>query len=335
MKRRSSFFLIAVMALPLLIVSTNISCAQEKREAEVLQRQHEKEGASETKTSRSALAQEKEVRGDIQYYMGIGNRSKEQRRQDLAKVRWGDNITQEEKASLVVFLEDERSEFVLYPGSPVLKSDLDTDGQDEFVLNAVVRNPTRSHYGAVALVLARKGTRFEILFQLKPEPWPWFTTDWHFAVVDFDKDGFNDLVEYKEIEAYGESPSISAMVYKNQGMKNFPRVYLKAIHSYLQFEDLDNDGRLELLEPVMGVERKGLLSPPEKLWINIYNWTGTEFVDSSDRYLDFYLTKEAEYKEEIARWRKENSALSPSMISIYEEYLYKIKFLKSRHQSVQ
>lgn len=315
-----------VIALALLIGSTSLGCSQEQKDSSTGER------GDDPTTSQEPRAREKEVRGDIQYYTGIGNRSKEQRRQDLAKVRWGDNITPEEKASLVVFLEDERSEFVLYPGSPVLKSDLDTDGQDEFVLNAAVRNPTKSHYGAVALVLARKGTRFEILFQLKPEPWTWFTTAWHFAVIDFDKDGFNDLVEYTETEAYGESPSISAMVYKNQGMKNFPRVYLKAIHSYLQFEDLDNDGRLELLEPVLGVERKGLLSPPPKLWVNILDWNGTEFVDTSEHYPGFYRKKEAEYKEEIARWRKENSALSPSMISIYVEYVEKVEDLKSRRK---
>lgn len=326
MKRRSSFLLRAAMVLTLSLASAYISFAQEGQEKEA--------------------RKEKAVEGEFARFKTIAGWDKAKR---LQEVRWGNNITQDDKEAVIGFLEAEQSPIVLYFDSHVLKADLDGNGQAEFVLNGVVKNPTMTNYGTVVGVVANEGAGFRFLSS--GEPTKWFIPHWELSITDFDGDGYQDIVLHTEVEAYGEVPPFDATIYKNQGMKNFPRVYLKAIHSYLQFEDLDGDGRIELLEPVMGVERKGLLSPPEKLWINIYNWTGTEFVDSSDRYLDFYLTKEAEYKEllvkyeaeyeeELRKYGKEGGKRHASwvvtpMISIYEEYLYKIKFLKSRHQSVQ
>ncbi len=294
---RNSRLLMVLVAMPAMFLQSAISCAQEK-----------------------------ELEGHFKFYTFYASKSQAERLRDIHEADWAADMTPDDRKALIAFLESEQSPFALYALSQILKADLDMDGQDEFVLTAVIKNPTRFRYGAVVAILQISGSDFRLLFAFPAET---FAVRWNLAVVDFDSDGFKDIVVHKEVEAYGEVPPIDASIYKNNRMKDFTEVYAKAVHDYLQFVDLDNDARLELLEPVLAVQRKGLIARPPKLWINIYEWTGKEFVDKSRKYLDFYRKKEAEYRELLSKYRKDKSMIGPDMVGIYEEYLKRIADLNS------
>lgn len=294
---RNSRLLMVLVAMPAMFLQSAISCAQEK-----------------------------ELEGHFKFYTFYASKFQAERLRDIHEADWAADMTPDDRKALIAFLESEQSPFALYALSQILKADLNMDGQDEFVLTAVIKNPTRFRYGAVVAILQISGSDFRLLFAFPAET---FAVRWNLAVVDFDSDGFKDIVVHKEVEAYGEVPPIDASIYKNNRMKDFTEVYAKAVHDYLQFVDLDNDARLELLEPVLAVQRKGLIARPPKLWINIYEWTGKEFVDKSRKYLDFYRKKEAEYRELLSKYRKDKSMIGPDMVGIYEEYLKRIADLKS------
>lgn len=273
-----------------------------------------------------AYAHERELEGDFNFYSFHAIKSQADRLRDIHEADWASDITPDEKKALIAFLESEQSPSALYALSQILKADLDMDGQDEFVLTALVKNPTRFRYGAVVAILRRSGSDIKLLFALPPET---FAVRWNLAVVDFDGDGFKDIIVHRRVEAYGEVPPLDAAIYKNNRMKDFTEAYGKAVHDYLQFADLDKDGRLELLEPVLGVERKGLLDRPKKLWVNIYEWSGSTFVNKSKKHVDFYRQKEEEYKAYLAKSRRGTSTVDRDMVSIYEEYLERIEELRT------
>lgn len=294
---RNSRLLMVLVAMPAMFLQSAISCAQEK-----------------------------ELEGHFKFYTFYASKSQAERLRDIHEADWAADMTPDDRKALIAFLESEQSPFALYALSQILKADLDMDGQDEFVLTAVIKNPTRFRYGAVVAILQISGSDFRLLFAFPAET---FAVRWNLAVVDFDGDGFKDIVVHKEVEAYGEVPPLDAAIYKNNRMKDFTEVYGKAVHDYLQFADLDKDGRLELLEAVLGVERKGLLDRPKKLWVNIYEWSGSTFVNKSKKHVDFYRQNEEEYKAYLAKSRRGTSTVDRDMVSIYEEYLERIEELRT------
>lgn len=251
-------------------------------------------------------------------YLRLATDFKKSVRNGTRKISWSGDFKEEEKNDLTDFFDNDQHEYGL--AGSVTKVDLDHDGQAEFVAkNLMILDPKPFYFGHSLGVVKRTAQGFEVIVVSGPN-FDTASIQRKLQVIDFDGDDLKDLIYQRMFESYGADPSYSAIIYKNVG-SHFKRVYARRIDDYLRFEDIDRDGRLELVETIneLGLEEVGL----KNYWTNLYFWSGSSFRTDPRRYVDFYRKKAEQYAANIRNTRlqiDERKEIFPGRDS-YSEYL--------------
>lgn len=269
-------------------------------------------------------------------------------------ITWIGPFTTREKEKLLKFFEQEQEQFKL-PEPPlysndIVKSDLDGDGQVEYLMHLNFSWPASYFPGRVLALVIESKEGFQIRVVSGPEL-SVMHREGDFGIVgvklraiDFDGDGLKDIVETKILEEDPEDPkkdSYYSVIYKNfkiNGEMRFKDVYRKIAYDYPRFEDLDKNGKLELLETVSEFRYETYMSDPKWRWVNIYEWDGRGFAKANEKHLGFYLKKEKEYKvllkeamEKDAGFKKKGKqTIYETAVQAMEAYLKRIEEMKRK-----
>ena len=253
-------------------------------------------------------------RGDVEFYRNL-----QEFEGRLDAITWDPAIDANERTKVIQFVESIQGKYVLTSLTNVIAADLDNDGDLEMVLNVAIRNPTEANFGDSMVVLdVEPGGALK--FALEVPPLSYALVARRFSVVDFDADGDLDIVDQQRLEAYGEDPSVDATVYQAETISSVTPVFRSAVFDFVEFQQLDADPEMELLEPVLGVERRGLIVLPS-LWVNVLDWTGSEFVQSNTDHLDFFQSKQADFTTLRDEAEAAGGPFASTLVGIYEEYL--------------
>lgn len=260
-------------------------------------------------TTGAIQAKAQAVDGDLDYFTRLGTLSADKRDDEFKKAKWSAGITDAERRDIRDYFELQQTDLTFYGTAPVLKADLDGDGAPEFIMVVVFRQPTPSRFGAPVCVLTRREDGIQLRF-ITP-PFTYSTTARTVSVVDVDGDGLKDVVDEPEVELYGEDPPIYPRVFRIRNMVDATTVYEGEVFDHLRFQDLDGDGRQELLEPVIGTPRSFPLAPPPVLWINVFAWDGSRLVKQNARFPQFYREKQREYERALSLLQSQRGKRRP------------------------
>lgn len=269
------------------------------------------------------------------------------------RITWIGPFTTGEKETLLKFFEHQEQFKLPEPflhSDDIVKSDLDGDGQAEYLMHLNFRWPASYFTGRVLALIIQGKDGFQVRVVSGPElsvrhcERDVGIVGANLRVIDFDGDGLKDIVETRILEEDPEDPkkdSYYSVIYKNfkiNGQMRFKDVYRKITYDYPRFEDLDKNGKLELLETVSDFPYETYMQDPKWRWINVYEFTGGTFQKANAKYLNFYLKKEKEYKALLGEALKQDAEFKKKgRRTIYEtaagamkEYLRRIDEIKKQ-----
>lgn len=272
-----------------------------------------------------------------EYFAKISETEKAARHSRNQQIKWIGEFKETEKQELINFFDDTDKELDIYSSTQVVKTDLDSDGRPEYVANLLFESQKPFHYGESLCFVSRNGNTFEVSIIGDPITDPGLRAMRRIQAIDIDGDGFKEVVDQRVYHISGdEEASILAVIFKNRGM-TFRNVYRRYVYDYLTFEDLDDDGRVEIMESINEFK---LVRGGASNWINIYNWSGATLDRTSSKYPDFYMQKEEEYKKILSdsiaimkQYRKKtgrNNPIYDDIINAMNSYLERIELMRKR-----
>ncbi len=262
------------------------------------------------------------VQFSFDVYQRFAKENKQKKLAGTRKIQWIGKLTEKEKNELRDFFDHVHKEFDLW-GSQVLKSDLDGDGKSEYVIHTLlIEDPKPYRLGEVLGVINKKTDKFNVTIIHGPYV-DTASIQRKLQVFDLDGDGVKDIIVQYEYESYGEQPSHSATIYRNE-RTSFRMVYGGNMDDWLTFEDLDGDGQLEILEAV-NEGREGEVSS-KYYWVNIYQWEGSTFKTNPSEFLNFYLRKENVYRQKML----ERTGWSGPSRKTLQTYIQRIEAMKGK-----
>lgn len=177
------------------------------------------------------------------------------------------------------------------------------------------------------MLLARRGVEFQVSIIQGPYS-DTASIGTRLNVIDLDGDRLKDIIFQHNYETYGDAPSHSATIFRNT-RKSFAKVYYREMDDWLEFEDLDRNHRLEIIEAINEVRED---INPTYFWINIYEWDGLSFRPNPPKYLDFYLNKEKLYKREMKELKNESEGYGEfqrkKILNVLQAYIRRIEAMK-------
>lgn len=267
---------------------------------------------------------------NFDFFVKLSRAAKTDKARRNQSMKWFGGVTKDEEKEFVDYFDTVNREFVLFSLSQILKDDLDGDGRAEYVVNLLVEEPQPFYYGEVLAVAARERDAFRVIVVSGPN----HTIKRHrrMQLLDVTGDGLKEIIEQDSWGAHDEAPERSGVIYKNDDMR-FRVVYKRNNYDFLQFEDLDGKGTLEVLEKRRETPF-GFYAGIDGWWVNIYNWDGTGFEKTNSKYLSFYLEKAKYYQGVLDRSIKRNekykrkagkdNLLEKNRIRAMREYLRRI-----------
>lgn len=250
---------------------------------------------------RTSLASEQYDEDSLNFYVrAIPFHKKLSTQEKMDKIKSLGAFTVTEKKELIEFL-DKQPGYVVASWSTIIKGDLNTDGQMEYIIqDLLIAEPKPSSFGTQLAVVQKVNKGLDLIIVSPPTRGRTFGREVRIEILDVDQDGPIDLV-VKEHDPHGdpEDPRGDldyAAIYRNNHMR-FQQIY-EQDHMYdeLRFKDLDNDGQLEILETVNELPYETYQENPKWRWINIYQWNGTRLEQVNNKFLSFYLQQEKLYR---------------------------------------
>lgn len=271
----------------------------------------------------------------FEFFEKLSNTAKSNRPTRNQKMKWTGELTEAEKKDFIDYFDTTNREFELFSLSQILKDDLDNDGQAEYVVNLLVEEPQPFYYGEVLCMVRKHKKKLEVVVISGPI----HVLKRHriMRLIDVTGYGLKDIIEHDSWGVHDEIPEQYTGIYKNDRVR-FQVVYQRNNYDLLQFEDLDRNGTVEILEKRSEVPF-GFYAGTDGWWVNIYNWNGTRFEMTNSKYLSFYIEKAKYYQEVLNRSIKrneeykrktgKNNSMEINQIEAMREYLRRIELMKA------
>lgn len=212
-------------------------------------------------------------------------------------IAWIDEFSKDEKSGLLAYIDNEEKIFTITRRSVVAKALLGRSDKFAYVTNLDVKDPKPSYYGQVVCLVEIKDSKYTITPLSSPIHLDTgIRLKFHF--VDIEGDRLKEIIEERKLEGNPENytaRNFVSAIYKNNNMK-FSEIYREQNYDFLKFKDIDNDGRLEILETVNELSYEMISQYYKWQWINIYQWDGMRLEKANDRFLSFYLEREKLYR---------------------------------------
>jgi hypothetical protein len=250
-------------------------------------------------------------------------------------VSWEGQFTKREQAEIRSFFDSKGLGYRLYGWSRVLKEDIDGDGSPEYIVNAVIKTAKKGIGSESFFVLRRTSGGFSFLTYKPAEHDPGLNNVRRIYTLDIDGDGRKEIVDQRAYDTGNGVPPFYALVLNYEDSRLSP-AYVNESYAPVTFEDLDDDGILELIE----LANEFNVIHPDGLWPIVYAWDGKRYKDSSYRFKDFYAGKLLEFKEileDTLRSQRERemkfgkgSLLKKNIIAAMKRYIQRIQNILSQ-----
>lgn len=216
---------------------------------------------------------------------------------------WIGNFTSGEKRQIANYLA-KSDEFILYKGSYVIRDDLDGDDTADFVINLKVKGSTGRYGGMEHIVVLRMiNESFSLSTATKKAFCPGFSPGRKLSLMDIDDDGLKDIVDQRVYDIGIGQPENETLVLHNDRRK-FTQVFSRQSFGPVEVQDLDGDGKVELVEPTNEFK----IFWDSVLWPVVYRWERTGFRDASREFSEFYGKRLPDFRETHSAAKKKNSA---------------------------
>lgn len=212
-------------------------------------------------------------------------------------ITWIGEFSKDEKSRLLAYIDNEEKIFTITRRSVVAKALLGRSDKFTYVINLDVKDPKPSYYGQVVCLIEMKNSKY-IITPLSSPIHLDTGIRLNFLFIDIDNDGLKEIIEERKLEGDPENytaRNFVSAIYMNNNMK-FSEIYREQNYDFLNFKDLDNDGRLEILETVNELPYEMISQYYKWQWINIYQWDGMRLEKANDRFLSFYLERQKLYR---------------------------------------
>lgn len=265
----------------------------------------------------------------------------------MKKMNWIGIFTEAEKKELIEFL-DNQTGYISASWSTVIKGDLNRDGQAEYIIqDLLISDPKPSFFGTQLAIVQKIKKGFDLIILSPPARGRTFGRTVRTDFLDIDNNGLLDIIVQEfNFDQDPENPTgdlFYTAIYMNDQMR-FKQIYERD-HNYdeVRFKDLDNDGRLEILETVNELPYEMISKYSKWQWVNIYQWDGTKLEKVNQDFLSFYLEKEKLYRsllKEASAKVEENRKLGRTNIwnqteQAMKAYIDRIEKMKSSMEQKQ
>ena len=216
---------------------------------------------------------------------------------------WIGNFTGDEKRQIMDYLV-KSDEVVLYYGSQIIKHDLDGNETADFVITVKVKGSSGRYGGMEHIVVLRTiNESLSLSTATKKAFCPGFAPGRKLSLMDIDDDGLKDIVDQRVYDIGIGQPENHTLVLHNDG-RQFIQVFSRQSFGPVDFQDLDGDGKVELVEPTN--EFKIFLD--SVLWPVVYRWERTGFREASSEFPEFYGKRLPDFRETHSAAKKKNLA---------------------------